>query len=126
MADVILVIHSIFIVFVLMGQAFIVIGYFRGWHWVRNFIFRFCHVLAIAIVIVQAWANRLCPLTIWENTLREIAGKQPYAETFIQHWLGRLIYYDAPAWLFTFAYTMIGAVTICSWIWIRPGCYYVR
>ncbi len=89
-ADVILVVHFLFIAFVLVGQACIIIGYFRDWHWVRNLIFRTCHILAIAIVIVQAWTSRLCPLTLWENKFREIAGKQPYIETFVQHWIGNL------------------------------------
>jgi uncharacterized protein DUF2784 len=120
MADVILVTHFLFIVFVLVGQACIVIGYFRSWHWVRQLMFRLCHLLAIAVVIAQAWANRLCPLTLWENALREAVAELPYAETFVQHWVGRLVYYDAPQWLFTVAYSMFGAVVLFSWVWVRP------
>lgn len=121
MADAILVVHFLFIVFVLMGQTCIIIGHFRTWHWVRNLAFRVCHILAIAIVIGQAWAGRLCPLTVWENALRETAGEQSYAESFVAHWVGRLIYYDAPVWFFTLAYSLFGAVVLTSWVWIRPG-----
>jgi hypothetical protein len=120
MADVILVIHFLFIAFVLVGQACIVIGYFRSWHWVRRLMFRVCHILAIAVVVAQAWANQLCPLTLWENALRETAGGRPYAETFVQHWVGRLVYYDAPQWFFTVAYSLFGAVVLFSWVWVRP------
>jgi hypothetical protein len=119
-ADVILVIHFLFIVFVVGGQACIVLGYFKRWHWVRNRMFRVCHLLAIALVAAQTWASRLCPLTIWENALRGSAGEQPYAETFVQHWVGTLIYYDAPMWLFTLVYTMFGTVVIFSWVWVKP------
>ena len=70
MADVILAIHFLFIAFVLVGQACIVTGYFRSWHWVRHLMFRVCHILAIAVVVAQGWANQLCPLTRWESALR--------------------------------------------------------
>jgi hypothetical protein len=120
MADGILVIHFLFIAFVLVGEACIVIGYFRGWHWVRLLMFRVSHILAIAVVVAQAWANQLCPLTLWENALRERAGGHPYAETFVQHWVGRLVYYDAPRWFFTVAYSLFGAVVLLSWVWVRP------
>lgn len=120
LADAIMVIHFLFIAFVLGGQACIVVGNFRNWHWVHNLVFRACHLLSIVIVVAQAWASQLCPLTHWESALRETAGEHPYAETFVQHWVGRLIYYDAPAWLFTLAYTMFGALVLFSWFWVRP------
>lgn len=119
-ADAILVIHCGFIAFVLGGQACVVVGYFRNWRWVRNFTFRVCHVLAIGIVVAQAWANQVCPLTIWENTLRDAAGGQSYSRTFVEHWVGRLVYYDAPQWIFTVAYSLFGALVLLSWAWIKP------
>ncbi|MDP6524919.1 MAG: DUF2784 domain-containing protein [Kiritimatiellia bacterium] len=119
-ADGILVAHFLFIAFVLGGQGCIVVGYFRNWHWIRSFLFRVCHILAIAVVIAQTWADKLCPLTTWENALRKTAGEPTYTETFVQHWLGRLIYYDAPAWVFTLVYSIFGAVVLLSWIWIKP------
>ena len=121
MADVILVIHFLFIAFVVVGEACIVIGYFRNWHWVRRLMFRVFHILAIAVVVAQAWANKLCPLTLWENALREPAGGRPYGGTFIQHWVGRLVYYDLPQWFFTVAYSLFGAVVLLTWVWVRPG-----
>ena len=119
-ADVILVIHFVFIAFVLGGEACIVIGYFRSWQWVRCLMFRVCHILAIGVVVAQAWANQMCPLTLWENALRVRAGGPPYAETFVQHWVGRLVYYDAPQWFFTAMYSLFGLVVFFSWVWVRP------
>jgi len=120
MADALLIVHFLFIIFVVGGQACIVTGYFRRWHWVRHRVFRVCHILAIAFVASQTWASRLCPLTIWENALRDSADEQPYAGTFVQHWIGTLIYYDAPMWFFTLIYSLFGAVVLLSWIWIKP------
>jgi hypothetical protein len=120
MADMILIVHFAFIVFILAGQVCVVVGHFRSWHWVRNVTFRVCHILAMGIVVVQAWAEQVCPLTLWENALRQTAGGQPYKRTFVEHWVGRLVYYDAPQWIFTVVYSLFGAVVLCSWIWISP------
>ncbi|PLX79199.1 MAG: DUF2784 domain-containing protein [Desulfuromonas sp.] len=120
LADAILVVHCAFIVFVVGGEACIVVGKFRGWSWVHNFNFRIWHLLAILFVIVQNWASQICPLTVWENALRNTAGEQSYSETFIEHWVGRLVYHAAPDWVFTATYSTFGALVILSWIWVRP------
>lgn len=119
-ADTILLIHLAFIVFVVGGQACVVVGYFRDWRWVRSLIFRVCHLLAIGFVVAQAWASKICPLTIWESKLRAAAGQQAYQGTFIKDWIGRLIYYDAPLWVFVVVYSLFGALVLLSWIWVRP------
>lgn len=119
-ADVILVAHCAFIAFVVVGQVCVVVGYFRNWRWVRNLAFRVCHILAIGIVVAQAWANQVCPLTIWENALRDAAGEKPYSGSFVEYWIGGLIYYDAPQWVFTVAYSLFGALVVLSWTWIKP------
>jgi hypothetical protein len=120
MADAILVMHLLFILFVVAGQAGIVIGYYRGWRWVRNLPFRIGHLAAIGIVIGLAWLDRLCPLTGWENALRESAGAETYDGTFIAHWVTRLVYYDVPQWWLTAAYSVFGMVVVLSWVWVRP------
>ena len=119
-ADAILVFHFAFVIFVVGGQLCIIVGFFRKWRWVRNLAFRICHLLAIAVVVAQAWLGRLCPLTIWENRLRQAAGQQAYQGTFVQEWLGKVIYYDAPLWVFALIYSLFGALVLASWIWVRP------
>jgi hypothetical protein len=119
-ADAILVVHCAFIAFVLGGQAYVVVGYFQNWRWVRNLTFRICHILAIGIVVALVWVNQLCPLTVWESTLRDAAGEQSYQGSFVEYWVGRLVYYDAPQWVFIVAYSLFGALVLFTWIWIRP------
>jgi len=120
-ADAVLVVHFLFILFVVGGEVCVIAGGIRYWQWVRNRAFRICHVLAIGIVIAQAWASQACPLTMWENVLREAAGQEPYSKSFIQYWVGRAVYYDAPQWVFTTAYSLFGAAVLASWIWVKPG-----
>jgi hypothetical protein len=51
--------------------------------------------------------------------LREKAGEETYSGSFIEHWLQRLLYYDAPPWVFIAAYTAFGLVVLSTW-WFFP------
>ena len=121
LADGVLILHTLFVGFVVLGLLFIIIGGVVGWHWVRNPWFRLGHLVAIGIVVFQAWLGIWCPLTILEMTLRQKAGSAVYAGSFIAHWLNALIFYQAPAWVFTLAYTLFGALVVGAWVWIRPS-----
>lgn len=120
LADVILITHVLFVCFVLFGLVAIYLGYFLKWHWVRNFIFRTVHMAAIGIVVIQSWIGVVCPLTTWEMSLREKAGTEIYAGSFIQHWLQNLLYYSAPEWVFVTLYTSFGVLVLASWFLVNP------
>ena len=119
-ADATLVIHFLFVCFVVLGLLLIFIGKWRHWSWVTNFRFRVAHLLAIAIVVLQSWLGMICPLTIWEMDLRARAGEQVYAGSFVAHWIESLLYYRAPDWVFMLLYTAFGALVVASWYWVRP------
>lgn len=119
-ADVLLVSHILFVVFVVFGLALILFGKALGWNWVRNPWFRSAHVLAIGIVVLQSWIGIICPLTTWEMALRERAGESVYAGSFISHWLESLLYYQAPAWVFIVCYTAFAALVVATWIMVPP------
>jgi hypothetical protein len=120
-ADVILLLHVLFVGFVVLGLALIAAGGLRGWSWVRNPWFRLAHVVAIGIVVVQSWFGAICPLTIWEMALRSQAEGATYSGTFIGYWLGRILYYQAPPWVFVVSYTLFGMLVLACWFWVRPG-----
>lgn len=115
LADTILVIHFSFVIFVVAGFILILLGLLAGWSWVHNQIFRITHLLAIGIVVLQAWFGRLCPLTAWENELRRLAGQSGYEETFVEHWLHDILFYQAESWIFTTMYTGFGALVMLVW-----------
>lgn len=119
-ADAVLVTHAAFVAFVVVGQALILAGLARGWRWVRDFRFRLAHLAAIGIVVAQAWLGVFCPLTVLENNLRVRAGEAAYAESFIGHWLHRLIFFDAEPWVFTAVYTAFAAVVVLTWLYGGP------
>ena len=119
-ADLLLVTHALFVAFVVLGLAFIFVGNWSKWSWVRNPYFRIAHLAAIGVVVVQSWIGVICPLTIWEMALRERAGDAVYAGSFIANWLDKLLYYQAPAWVFVVCYTLFAALVVVAWFRVRP------
>lgn len=120
LADVILLLHFSYIVFVVGGLLLIFAGGWLGWSWVRNRLFRWSHLIAIGIVTMEAWLGWMCPLTIWEDALRRAAGQPGYQRSFLYDWIGRIMYFDAPPIVFAIAYTLFGLIVLVSWRLVPP------
>lgn len=112
--------HVAVVVFVVFGQLLILLGGVLRWRWVRQFWLRLAHLLLIVYIAAQAWLGELCPLTVWEQALRQRAGQMTYGESFIEHWLSRLLYIDAPWWVFVAMYSAFALLVLGSWWWVRP------
>jgi len=119
-ADAVLLLHVLFVAFVVVALLLILAGRPLSWDWVRNWWFRVIHLGAIGIVVLQAWLGVICPLTRLEMYLRDRAGDTTYAGSFVAHWLEAILYYRAPAWVFAVAYTLFAIVVVMSWVWVRP------
>ena len=116
LADAVLVVHVALVAFVIGGLLLVIVGNLRQWHWVNTLWFRIAHVAAIGFVVAQSWLGATCPLTVFEMWLRSRAGAATYSGSFIEHWLQRLLYYDAPQWVFITVYTLFGLlVAACFW-----------
>lgn len=61
-----------------------------------------------------------CPPTVWEQDLRRLAGQGSYTHSFIEHWLSRLLYWEAPWWVFLAAYTAFALLMAVAWWWVPP------
>lgn len=120
LADAVLVAHVGIVVFVVLGTPLILIGGWRRWPWVHDPRWRLVHLLLMGFIAVQTWLGALCPLTIWEQALRRRAGEAVYRESFIEHWLSRLIFFEAPWWVFVAAYSAFAALVLLEWIVVRP------
>jgi hypothetical protein len=112
--------HSLVVAFVIFGFVFIVIGKVRKWRWSRKFWFRLVHLMAMSIVTIQSWVGVICPLTVWENKLRSLAGEEAYRGSFIQYWLRELIFFEAAPWVFVLVYTVFVALVIIYWFIYPP------
>ena len=49
-ADLVLAVHTSFVIFVILGLVLILVGGVRSWRWVKNPWFRMGHLLAIGVV----------------------------------------------------------------------------
>ena len=120
LADGVLILHALFIVFVVLGLVLTLVGALRSWRWIRHPWFRLVHLLCIGVVVAQSWLGEICPLTKWESRLREAAGEAGYHGMFIAHWLREFIYYDVAPEVFTALYTGFGLVVLLVWVLIPP------
>lgn len=83
-ADAVLLLHLAFIAFVMFGALLAL-----RWHWFALF-----HVPAAAWGFFVELTGRICPLTVIENDFRARAGASGYADSFVEHYLLKVIYPD--------------------------------
>ena len=143
-ADVVLLLHAAVVLFVVGGLPLIVLGNWTSRRrpgagrvvgpevgpavgpevgpWVNSWTFRGLHAAAIAIVVAEAWLGVECPLTTLETALRLGAGQRGYGGSgFIAHWVGGVLYWDLPGWVFTALYSAFGAAVAAAWWRWPPG-----
>lgn len=120
LADLVLVAHAALALFIVVGLAIIVVGNMRGWRRVNARWFRFTHFGAILIVVAESWIGLTCPLTSLEMWLRGASSGTTYGGGFIEHWVRRFLYYDAPPWLFVLAYSLFALAVIAAWLHYPP------
>ena len=120
LANLVLFLHVAVVFFVVAGLVFVVAGNVVGWSWVNRLSFRLLHLAAIATVVAQSWLSVTCPLTTVESWLRMQAGTDAYQSSFIEHWLQQLLFYEAPSWVFTLAYSLFGLLVVASWWYFPP------
>lgn len=116
LADLILIIHFAFVLFVAGSLPLIWIGAAMRWSWVRHRGYRITHLAAILLVTAEAAAGVWCPLTVWEDQLRGTSGDPG----FVARWIHWLMFYRFPDWVFTTAYTVFTLAVILTWRLIPP------
>lgn len=119
-ANAVLVLHGLFIAFVVGGAALV-------WRWPHLV---WLHLPAVLWAAYVEFSGTICPLTPLENCLRAAAGQQGYAGGFIEHYLLLLIY---PAgltretqWLLGVGVVLLNAGLYSRWVWTarqrkKPG-----
>ncbi len=122
MADIILVIHFSYALFIIAGFLFIWTGFFAKWESIHNPVFRYLHLSAMGIVVIESIFGIVCPLTWIENKIRDSSGPL-YEEGFIPYWIHTLLFYDIPPWTFLVIYLLFFILMIVSLLLIPPrGC----
>lgn len=119
-ADAVATIHTLFVAFIVGGQAAILIGWIKHWNWTRHPVFRVAHLAAVGLVVLESWFDIPCSLTLLENRLRVLAGADRYEISFIGYWLDHLLFYTAPAWVFTLIYSLFGTLAVVTLLAYPP------
>ncbi len=83
-ANVILMIHFSFIIFVVFGGLLIFYKKWMSW----------LHIPAVLWAALIEFSGRICPLPPLENHLRTLSGQNGYDYGFIHHYLLKIIYPD--------------------------------
>lgn len=117
-----LALHVLVIAFNIAGLVLIPLGAWRGWAWVREPWWRSAHLLALAVVALQAVLGRACFLTLWQDDLQHAAARTP----LIQHWVNRLIYWPLPMAFFTTVYVLVFLYVVVLWWKWPPRCAWRR
>jgi hypothetical protein len=99
MADAVLFLHVVFIVWVIFGAVLAV----------RRPVVRALHLACLVWAVLTEVLPWPCPLTLLENWLEQRAGVQPYQGGFVMHYLDKLLYPDLPQSVLT-----IAAVVVCG------------
>jgi hypothetical protein len=95
-AESIVVVHALFVAFVVVGQLAIVVGALLRFGWARNFWFRLAHLSCIAIVALEDTVGWECPLTRWDREIRIAAGIHLNEHgTFMAQIAEKTIYHNA-------------------------------
>ncbi len=115
-ADVILVIHFMFVLFVIGSLPLIWIGAWMKLSFVRNRFFRLAHLAAIAFVVGESLVGMMCPLTVLEDRLRGTATE----DGFVERWLHRILFYDVPEWVLTALYILFALLVVITLRRIPP------
>ena len=116
-ADAVLALHALVVLFNVAGLLMIGIGGLRGWAWTRHRGFRLTHLAVIGFVMIETILGVTCPLTLLEDWLRGVATQQ----SFVQRWASALIYWNAPPWLFALIYVAFLFAVIGAWLTWPPS-----
>ncbi len=113
MVELILSVHFFIILFVILGFPVGLI--------INSRLFRIIHVSILAGIALLMVLKIPCPLTIWEETLRQAPV---YEGSFIESWLNRIIYLEDFDASFV-PYMAVGflVLTVSSFLWkpLKPA-----
>lgn len=121
LADFIVVVHFLYVIFAVGGLAFIFFGAAFRWKTARNPWFRVVHLVAVVLVGLETAAGFVCPLTSWEYNLRRLSGGQIERNvSFMARLANEIIFYDLPERVLAVMHIAFGLLVIATFILFPP------
>lgn len=120
LADVTVVAHALLASFVVFGLVAVLVGWFAGWRWIRNFWFRAIHLALIVIIVVFPLIGGLCPLTELEQWFRTKGGEETYPGSFIAHWIHELLFVEVSSQVIAIIYCAFGLAVLLTFFLVPP------
>lgn len=114
-ADIILLIHFLIVMFVVSLFFLIPISYKLNFEFLKNKKIRLVHIFLITLVTAESIIGVHCPLTVLENKLRGVF----IHSSFINRILKDIIFWDFPGIYFLTAYITCFGWTLFLW-WKYP------
>jgi hypothetical protein len=117
LANTVLVLHALIVLFIVGGLIAIWTGAWLKRDEVRSRVFRIAHLTAIGVVAILAVLDVPCSLTVLEDWLRN-GSVSP--QGFVQRWVSYWLYYNLPGWVFAMGYAVFLLVVAVTWFRIPP------
>lgn len=121
LADAIVVVHLLVVLYMVLGLVLVLIGWPLRWRWIRNPGFRLTHLAIMGYIAFNALRGELCFLTIWESELRQAAGQRSDGEiSFVGRLFRDALYVQVPQERLDRYYLFFGALVLISIVFVRP------
>ena len=115
LADLVMVLHGAYSVFVVLGLIVILTGQLLGWRWTKSTRLRLIHMAAVLIVVARSWLDMPCPFSVMEQSLRGETARCVLSPAF--HGLfHRLAFRGSDPSGFTRSATAVGLITMATFV----------
>ncbi len=119
LSDILVVLHFLWAAFMIGGFVLAVVGIFRP-ACRRLLKLRTTHLIGIVVTATVPLWSGLCPLTIWESTLREGPGMADVPRSFLADYAYQLLYINVPVWVITLVTTLVALTSVILYIIYPP------
>jgi hypothetical protein len=118
LADLLMVLHAAFSLFVVLGLVFILTGLLLGWTWTNNPRLRALHHLAATLIVVgRTWFGVPCPFSAAEEQLRAKTSAACILKPDIHRAFHQLAFRGSDPQRFARSTTTVGLAVAAAFVW---------
>ncbi len=121
LADLLAAVHLAYVGTIVVGLLLILVGIVCRWRWIRNPWFRCIHLFMMLYVAYETVLDTPCPLTVWEQELREAAGQNLGArDSFVGDLVHRIMFVSLDRQQLSLAYYGFAGLILLTFIAAPP------